>query len=229
MAHRKAVVIIPSVTGVPKDAVQNTFHFTTPTASTTPSTTAELESIRDAIKDFYDTAHSTTTWGGSGSVKVTAALSGILLSPTITIKIYRCETEITAGASPEPIITYTVTLGAFNTTQPPHPAEVAACLSFKGTLDTAIPAARQRGRIFLGPLHNGTGGVTANKLVLTTAYLATFAAAGNALRAWATAGIEWVVWSHAALQAFPVTAGWVDDAFDTQRRRGTVATTRTVW
>lgn len=230
MAHRKVTVTIPSPTGVPKDAVQNTFHFTTPTATGTPSTTAELEAIRDAIVGFYDTPHDANPYlAGTGSLRLTIMFNGLTISPTLVIKIYHCETEIAVGASPEPIITYTVSITAFAGTGAPLPTEVAACLSFRSTIDTSLPAARQRGRIFLGPLDGNCATVTANHVVVAPGVRAVMCAAGAYLRGFATAGIDWVVWSHTALQAFPVTAGWADNAFDTQRRRGTAATTRTLW
>lgn len=229
MAHRRVTVTIPSLTGIPHDGVMNTFHFTTPTASELPSTTAELEAIRDAVVGFYDNVNDAAPFGGSGSARLTVILSGLVLQPTLIIKIYRCETEISVGASPEPIITYEVTITALPTVNLPYPTEVAVCLSFKGVLDTAIPAARQRGRVYLGPLHFGVGNMLGSRLVVPAGYRANVAAAGSWLRAYATAGINWVVWSHAELAAFPVAAGWVDNAFDTQRRRGTDATTRTIW
>lgn len=228
MAHRKVVVTIPSVTGVPHDAVTNTFHFLTPTPSGTPSTVPELEAMRDAVKGFYDQVVDSAPFGGSGSARLTVILSGVVLQPTLFIKIYRCETEIAVGASPEPIITYEVSITALPTANLPYPTEVAVCLSFKGLLDTSIPAARQRGRIYLGPVHL-VGNMVGNRLVFPAGYRANVAASASWLRAFSTAGIDWCVWSHAELQAFPVVAGWVDNAFDTQRRRGTDATARTIW
>lgn len=233
MAHRRATVTINSLTGVPKDAVVNTFHFTTPTGSGSPSTVGELESIRDALVAFYDTTVDATAYGASGDNKVGVWLSGISLTPTLTIRIYRCETEIAVGASPEPIITYEVDVDDFGgggTTSLPE--ECAVCLSFRGVLDTSLPAARQRGRVFIGPLTSlGVGplAVVGARTRVSVDCRATLAAAGAALRTWAVDGVEWVVWSHAALQAFPVAAGWVDDAFDTQRRRGPAASLRTTW
>lgn len=39
----------------------------------------------------------------------------------------------------------------------------------------------------------------------------------------------WVIWSEKLEQSFAVAGGWVDNAWDTQRRRGMPATTRTLW
>lgn len=230
MAHRKVTVTIQSITGVPKDNVTNTFHFTTPTPSGEPSTTAELEALRDAVVGFYDHQVDTIPYGGVDTARLSRILSGFTLTPTLTIRIYRCETEISAGLSPEPIITYVVNISAF--TGAPYsglPTEVAACLSFKGVFDNTIPAARQRGRVFVGPLHHGVLAISTGRVVLGAGDQALLAAAGNWLRAFSTAGVDWVVWSGTELQAFPVAAGWVDNAFDTQRRRGTDSTNRRVW
>jgi hypothetical protein len=47
--------------------------------------------------------------------------------------------------------------------------------------------------------------------------------------AWAeltTAGLSHAVWSSADDTAYPVIGAWMDNAFDTQRRRGVDATAR---
>jgi hypothetical protein len=40
---------------------------------------------------------------------------------------------------------------------------------------------------------------------------------------------HWVVWSEADQDAGSVFDGWIDNAFDTQRRRGVQASSRTTW
>jgi hypothetical protein len=40
---------------------------------------------------------------------------------------------------------------------------------------------------------------------------------------------DWCVWSVADQIAVPVANGWIDNAFDVQRRRGVDYTSRTLW
>jgi hypothetical protein len=41
--------------------------------------------------------------------------------------------------------------------------------------------------------------------------------------------MEWAVWSTTRSQMARVVGGWVDDDFDTQRRRGLTSSFRTKW
>lgn len=122
--------------------------------------------------------------------------------------------------------------GTFNFTSVPAglpaPPEVSLCLSFQGNRISGIRQARQRGRVYIGPLDvalvETTGRPTAGAITLLRN-------AGNDLRiASAAAGAwDWVVWSAVSSEPSPVTNGWVDDEFDTQRRRGRVPTVRNVF
>jgi hypothetical protein len=42
-------------------------------------------------------------------------------------------------------------------------------------------------------------------------------------------GYDWCVYSPTSNMLFPISQIWVDDAWDTQRRRGVKATTRTTY
>lgn len=118
------------------------------------------------------------------------------------------------------------------------PAEVAICLSFRGDIVSGENQARRRGRIFVGPLDAGgvsvTGGAARPIAGLVTDL-------GDLAQALYDAGslvgnpLEHVVFSPtdavgAALPEdamTPVRRYWVDNAFDTQRRRGVAPTART--
>lgn len=108
------------------------------------------------------------------------------------------------------------------------PDELAVCLSFQGARAAGAPQSRRRGRIYMGP-HN-TAALTANRpLTALQTNLANYALTlKNAVTA-AGAGFEWGIWSNADSHLVVVTNGWVDNAWDVQRRRGVDATTRTVW
>lgn len=115
------------------------------------------------------------------------------------------------------------------------PTECAITMSFEGELASGTNRARRRGRVYLGPLDIGPASTTDGyvRVGITMAETIT-AAASNLISA---GGLDWrwcvfspttagtPPWSEATLglASIPVDHGWVDDAFDTQRRRGTAA------
>lgn len=109
------------------------------------------------------------------------------------------------------------------------PAEVACCLSLR----TAHLGPRGLGRVYIGPLAVGAAFAGAfNESRPTPAFRTALGAAAARMRtdAGTTAvPMEWGVLSGADGIEYEVLGGWVDDAWDTQRRRGLVATGRTLW
>ena len=112
-------------------------------------------------------------------------------------------------------------LDIFNLTTAPAggmlPDEVALALSFEGTKAAGLPQARRRGRIFVGPLN--AAAATQNRP--SSAFITAMVTAGTNLKA-NTLGIG-------AGSFVPTNNGWVDNAFDTQRRRGVLSTSRGVF
>lgn len=108
------------------------------------------------------------------------------------------------------------------------PHEVALCLSYQAPKISGVPQARRRGRIFLGPFDNTSNvdGRPSTSLVNAIVALGEqLMDAGNA-----TAGDwNWAIYSEVNGGTADVTSGWVDDEWDTQRRRGRIATSRTVF
>lgn len=110
----------------------------------------------------------------------------------------------------------------------PAPPELALCLSFQGARISGEPQARRRGRIFVGPLDVGdihtdgrpTSGLIDDVVLLGQSFLAA---------SLSMTGGRWVVWSPTDASSAEVTDGWVDNAFDIQRRRGVSPTVRTSW
>jgi hypothetical protein len=109
------------------------------------------------------------------------------------------------------------------------PSEVALCLSFYAGRN--LP--RRRGRVYIGPLltmaaftDSTTTGIVRPSDSLRTA----MTASAKTLQASAvTAGLRWCVLSQSDSNLKDITAGWVDNAFDTQRRRGEDASSRMTW
>lgn len=110
----------------------------------------------------------------------------------------------------------------------PAPPEVAVCLSFQGDPESGVSQARKRGRIYFGPVETSQIDTTGRPASALRAQLIssadTLLTASNSAADWV-----WTVYSSVTGDSFPVTNGWVDDEFDTQRRRGRLATTRTVF
>lgn len=139
---------------------------------------------------------------------------------------------------------------------PTYPNEVAICLSYRGVLTDSPNRRRNRGRIYVGPINGASAGVddvgdmrvvaTARTTLITAAtdhllvdnleapqgfYLWSVFSRANALGL----GIgepmpaEEPTYTNAQLDVGfrTIQQAWVDDAFDTQRRRGLRPVNRT--
>jgi hypothetical protein len=150
------------------------------------------------------------------------------LGPAVTRGPGALEIRAYHLGDPEPREVYTRTADISGTPAANAlPAEVATCLSFSGSRP-GLP--RERGRIYLGPLTNGvlevdeaTGRtkVTALWMNLCTAKALTIAGGTD------SEPVRWVVYSPTNNTSVIVRQGYMDDAFDTQRRRGEDAVGRT--
>lgn len=245
----KAVAVLAAVSGLAADEVENTFWFTHPDTEALAHVTA----IATAITQFYTnsgaTSHSVAEYIspvmsralGAAIVKCYTGpdINGVTGSPVLNLPF-----TLNAADSPFPQLPREVALAmSFHGDLSPVPEEgaVAAIPSSESAIDQGAPAthsghtrprARRRGRIFLGPLAtsalrvtSGTAEQRPHQTVIDT--LAT--AAGQLhTGTMVTAGEVWIVGSRRDNIGYPVTGGWVDDEFDTQRRRQIKPTARTV-
>lgn len=213
-----AQVSIPYFTNIPSDVITNTFHFAW-VGLLDPPDDDDFLALAVNLELFYESIFAVP--GG--------ASMAIWTDPTNTrIKIYDLEDPKPRVPVFDDIQPLTVNKTA-DTVLPP---EVAVVLSYRGAGISGVPAASQRGRLYIGGLGNncadpGTSGSFAEPevdfvsgLLSAAEQLVTNSTADN----WA-----WVVHSRKLDQDFLVTRGWVDDAFDTQRRRGNAATSRRLW
>jgi len=214
MALLRAVVTIPHISALAEDAVSNSFYFATPPTGPEP---AGLENIRVDLNRFYNDP-------GEGEYPA-KHLSPSLKGSDARLKVYNL-----GDPKPRPPI-LDVSLALATVGGSPLPSEVAICLSFQAVKIAGTPQARRRGRIYLGPIRTAAvapgnvarvhgsamGGIrsSAKKLILESN------GAGH---------YPWVVQSGLDVDGQAPTAlvdnGWVDDAFDTIRRRGEKATLR---
>ena len=111
----------------------------------------------------------------------------------------------------------------------PMPPEVAICLSFQGSKISGQPQSRRRGRVYLPFIQLSGGGADGRP----TAGVVTAAVnAGASLLAASVAATTWswvVASSYTPADGAIVQNGWVDNEWDTQRRRGRVSTARTTF
>lgn len=110
----------------------------------------------------------------------------------------------------------------------PLPTEVSLCMSFQGTRLSGTPQARRRGRIYLPFMVEASNDSSGRP---GTAFINAVVAAGAALLAASDAAgtWSWVTYSSVAPGYATVVDGWVDNEWDTQRRRGRDATSRTTF
>lgn len=227
MTNYLSVLKFTTVSGIPADRVENTMAWT---GDDDPDVAAA--DVNDALVNFYTVANGATHKVGhylADSLSRTVA-------PHIDLYELTDLTGVTGIGTP-------VASRALSAVLPDAeasdnlPPEVAVCLSFHGDLTGLVersgatrPANRHRGRIFLGPLTTGTvHKITDTKVaeVRDVPRQAICDAAGRIIAG--VFGATWCVWSRANAALYPVVGGFVDNAFDTQRRRGVKTTLRTVW
>lgn len=203
----RALVEIPNISALPEDVATNTWHFLTDNLlqATLDAIHAELETFYQAIDTYLSPRCGTTA----------------------TVTYY----DLGDPTPRVPIFTDTIAL-SINGAQDALPDEVAICMSFQQNAQSGVNQARARGRLYLGPLGDSSSGTTAttsNRPV--AAALTAIAAAGDALMSAGGPLVdwEWVVYSPTADDVAIVQNGWVDNAYDTQRRRGAAPTSRTTW
>lgn len=215
----RAQVNIPRNNAVPADDVINTWHFRT-IGTVTPTEGAAL--VTEALTTFYQA--------------VDVLLAGYVGNADATIKVYNL-----ADDEPRvPIVQDVVNISPGSGLA--FPAEVAICLSYRGELLSGTNPARRRGRIFLGPIDADAGTTGDNDTAVAGTARTTIANAATAVADFLTEGeIAWVVfsptnagsppWSEGTLidASVDVVAGYIDNAFDTIRSRGSTTTARTLW
>ena len=100
-----------------------------------------------------------------------------------------------------------------------NPRDIALCLSYYAGSNVK----RRRGRLYLPMNFRGVIGAPQPAVVDVNAALAVATGLGAA----GGTEMEWVVYSHVDSEAHNVTTAYVDNEYDTQRRRGLRPTTRT--
>lgn len=216
-----ALVNFPSDTGLPEDVVCNNLYFKGPN----DGTGGDIDLIHPLIEDFW------TTIPTGGTARPDSYLSAAL-GTTVTVKYYNLDDPTPRAPIDER--TFTITPDA----EANLPTEVATVLSFSGTPLSGTPMARRRGRNFIGPLSDDVVTLDGARVVATEVFCEDLGfAAIDLVNDSQADGVDWVVYSPTTRGASPdsidgavdVRLGWVDNAFDTMRSRGTIATQRYEW
>lgn len=208
-ARTKAQVILPSVSGLPSDVFINTFHFVTDANS---AVTGGL--IISRLRDFYNTANTTADLASYLGNTIDRGADACL------IKLYD---EIDNNLPP--YLEGTMTLDASGQASD-LPWEVACCASFKNLSVTTVPERNRRGRVFLGPLNQNAVVEAGGSIRPRSEFIVDILDAMERLFNANTAAALWTVYSKVQVEGYVVEAGWVDNSFDTQRRRGEPTTAR---
>lgn len=209
-------VRLPARSNFPEDDAMNTFAFTGVAPVETQAELA-LERLREFYNDTAPTA----------AEPLKNYLAGTHNPAGMRIKVYDHD-------DPEPRAPILDEGLGVSTADPVSdtnlPAEVALALSYAGAPESGQSQARRRGRIFLGPLNNGAG--SGNSSIVyrpTSAFVVSCIQACKRLAAVEPIGAQWRVYSRANQDFVLIDRGWVDNAFDTQRRRGPAAQACNAW
>jgi hypothetical protein len=209
MANVRVMFVGHGPSNLPEDRVINVFHFV---GSGAYAATAEL--ALDNVEDFYLETFTQTLGIASW------------LSPWIQRSAELRAYDLTAAKPRIPTIR-AITLPSIGAADG-APEEVAVCLSYLG----APPITRRRrGRIFVGPLKSSAV-VAATSSVPARPHTSLMSDLTIAATRLATFGVtcQWSIRSSLPAENFvPIVSGYVDNALDTQRRRGPVTTARTLW
>lgn len=196
------MVLLENVSGKPEDRFVNTFHFQ---AGDDPG------QIVGALRNFYNA-------GSGGGIAQFLSSNISRTSGACRIKVYDLADPKPRAPIMDDGLDLTASSGTANL-----PNELAACMSFYGTRN--LP--RQRGRVYLGPFATlaleQASGNAADELISGTVCSYVIAAGASLINSVDT---HWVVHSPTGNADHLVTAGWIDKAWDIQRRRGAVSQVR---
>lgn len=201
---------------LPADVVVNTLYFKSTTVASVDA--EEAEAVAADVQTAYTglDGYWASTLAGTGVISVYD-----MADPEPRVPVFEAPLTITPSSTA-------------------LPAEVALCLSFQANPESGLPQARRRGRIYLGPLVTAISAVPSGSADSrpNSATRDDWIAFGQDIAVIASSTP--VVWRHSVFSARsvggPVTIEgatvfvdqyWVDDSFDTQRRRGARPTTRT--
>lgn len=208
MAILRATIGLEAASGLPADMATNTFHFDVIGVGT-----SLLDNVVDLIEDLYFNETEADPLADWISVDNAGTNYGI--------KIYDLADPEPRSPVREKFGTWTPSGGAG------LPAEIALCASFQAAPESGENQARRRGRVYVPWIIAGANSNGRPSTALVNSVAGAFEEFWNAAEA--SVSLEWVVYSPTANASYGVAQGWVDNAWDVQRRRGVAPTGRTTW
>lgn len=197
MARYRTQVALQMTSALPTDTVTNTWHW----QCLGPDPLTGLNGAIVSLMGFY------------------AAIQDLYSSDVDGAAVLMTTYDL---ADPEPRVPVRIDPFAFTPgTGKTLASELALCLSFNAVYTSGEPRARRRGRVYIGPLDESVSDAQGRRPSPTACTL--LADAGEALLTDSDAAAgdwQWCVYSVSDDAMYPVTAGWVDNAYDVQRRRG---------
>jgi hypothetical protein len=194
--------IIPATSAIPADYATNTWHFDDG-GDPLSDFMDELKVFYNSIRPYYPATVAQNSW---------------------EFKVY--DLDDPEPRAPVADVFWNLTSAP---TGYPLPSECAMVLSYQADKVSGLPQARRRGRVYLGPLNTTT--LESSTARPAASVVTALAAAGGVLLAasGASGGWKWTTYSTVTGTGFEVLDGWVDNAYDTQRRRGISPTSRTLF
>jgi hypothetical protein len=237
MPNAFAVVTLPATTNLAEDAVVNTFAI-----ATDGSVQASAPGIVNALEAFYNTDRN----GGGSSVASFLSARRSRVADACTIDVYDITGKLDGSPHGPPVAGDTFDLNG-PSNQGMLPSEVAMVGTILGNSrnvvsvevpddadpapfndpDTARdrPMQRRTGRVYIGDLNpNASDNLGRPHPGLRVSILSAIAGLSGDLE---VAGSSLAVWSRKNRAMYVANGAFVDDAFDTQRRRGLQPTLRT--
>lgn len=222
MADLRAIVTLPFLSGKPEDVAVNVLHF-----SSASSDDAAADVIAAHVAELFNVTPPVGP-SGNGLTPIAAYISNAVsrAANACSVKVYDL-----ADAEPRIPRTRLWTLGAsLSSTAKELPAEVALAVSIWGVANRP----RTRGRIYFGPLTEQvlTDDAVTQRSHVSVIIRETFGGAVKRLIGKPANTQNLGIWSRGLYTVDKVpqapvpgsmtiaTNGWVDDAWDTQRRRG---------
>ncbi len=168
---------------------------------------------------YYSSSSSLVADADALETKFNLLLQTAFFDNRISALVVSYQIKVYDFADPEPRVPEVRDLTWIPNVTGPGPAEVAVCLSYYSGQN--LP--RKRGRVYLGPIGYAfmQAGTTGRILAATTTDVIEVA---SVLKG--TAARTWMQRSQTTGELSEITNVWVDNAWDTQRRRGIAADLR---
>jgi hypothetical protein len=230
MPFVKAVVTLNHNSGLPKDADDNTFIFQT--GGTYAAAVAALIAA-GTIPDFYNGANT----HGALSHYTANAIDRSASAQMVEFTDITGHLDGSSAGSPSDVQHWTMNSDGAGQDLPQEVAIVTTLYgSGRSTAPVNVGATRPKqshtGRLYLGPLTTVVLDELSGEARPSANYMSDLGQACGRLLAGALAlstPCAWSVWSRKLAAVDLIVGGVVDNAFDTQRRRGVAPTLRVPW